>query len=238
MSETLRGQLLIAAPSLFDYFRRTAVLVIEHTAEGAMGVVLNRESETRVADAVPQLADLAAADELVMIGGPVAPQSVVALGRVRRPVRGGHAGRRQARDARPRVGQRVAAPDARVCRLRRLGRRAAGRRARAGGLAGGARGGGRSVHRRATSGRVRSSAGAAPTGCSRRCRRTPRRTRRDSGAPSGRSPSPGRGSRRRSRARRRRTTHCGFSRTMRTQLTTRRFSRGRDSWEAPGCSPA
>ena len=78
--ETLRGQLLIAAPSLFDYFRRTAVLVIEHTAEGAMGVVLNRESETRVADAVPQLADLAAADELVMIGGPVAPQSVVALG--------------------------------------------------------------------------------------------------------------------------------------------------------------
>ena len=80
MLETLRGQLLIAAPSLFDYFRRTAVLVIEHTAEGAMGVVLNRESETRVADAVPQLADLAAADELVMIGGPVAPQSVVALG--------------------------------------------------------------------------------------------------------------------------------------------------------------
>ena len=80
MSETLRGQLLIAAPSLFDYFRRTAVLVIEHTAEGAMGVVLNRESETRVADAVPQLAELAAADELVRIGGPVAPQSVVALG--------------------------------------------------------------------------------------------------------------------------------------------------------------
>ena len=59
MSETLRGQLLIAAPSLFDYFRRTVVLVIEHTPEGAMGVVLNRESETRVADAVPQLAELA-----------------------------------------------------------------------------------------------------------------------------------------------------------------------------------
>jgi putative transcriptional regulator len=76
----LRGQLLIAAPSLFDYFRRTVVLVIEHTPEGAMGVVLNRESETRVADAVPQLAELADAGELVRIGGPVAPQSVVALG--------------------------------------------------------------------------------------------------------------------------------------------------------------
>jgi putative transcriptional regulator len=76
----LRGQLLIAAPSLFDYFRRTVVLVIEHTPEGALGVVLNRESETRVADAVPQLAELADAGELVRIGGPVAPQSVVALG--------------------------------------------------------------------------------------------------------------------------------------------------------------
>ncbi len=80
MSESLRGQLLIAAPSLFDYFRRTVVLVIEHTPEGAMGVVLNRESETRVAEAVPQLAELADTDELVRIGGPVAPQSVVALG--------------------------------------------------------------------------------------------------------------------------------------------------------------
>src|SRR3954453_5152388 len=76
----LRGKLLIAAPSLFDYFRRTVVLVIEHTPEGALGVVLNRESETRVADAVPQLAELADAGELVRLGGPVAPQSVGALG--------------------------------------------------------------------------------------------------------------------------------------------------------------
>ncbi|MBA3264084.1 MAG: YqgE/AlgH family protein [Thermoleophilaceae bacterium] len=80
MSQTLRGHLLIAAPSLFDYFRRTVVLVIEHTPEGAMGVVLNRESETRVAEAVPQLAELAAEDALVRVGGPVAPESVVALG--------------------------------------------------------------------------------------------------------------------------------------------------------------
>jgi putative transcriptional regulator len=80
VDETLRGQLLIAAPSLFDYFRRTVVLVLEHSAEGAMGVVLNRESETRVADAVPMLAPLTMPDEVVRVGGPVAPQSVVALG--------------------------------------------------------------------------------------------------------------------------------------------------------------
>jgi putative transcriptional regulator len=78
--ETLRGHLLVAAPSLFDYFRRSVVLVIEHTPEGAMGVVLNRESETRVAEAIPQLAPLADEDDLVMLGGPVAPESVVAVG--------------------------------------------------------------------------------------------------------------------------------------------------------------
>lgn len=80
MAETVRGQLLIATPSLFDYFRRTVVLVIEHTPEGAMGVVLNRTSETPVADAVPGLAELAGEDDLVRLGGPVAPEAVVALG--------------------------------------------------------------------------------------------------------------------------------------------------------------
>ncbi len=78
--DSLQGKLLIAAPSLFDYFRRTVILVLEHSEDGAMGVVLNRRSETSVADAVPALASLPDADELVYVGGPVAPGSVVALG--------------------------------------------------------------------------------------------------------------------------------------------------------------
>ena len=89
MPDSLRGHLLIAAPVLHDYFRRTVVLVIEHTPDGAMGVVLNRESETLVAEAVPQLAELAADEELVRIGGPVAPQSVVALGEFADPAEAG-----------------------------------------------------------------------------------------------------------------------------------------------------
>lgn len=80
MEETLRGQLLIAAPSLYDYFRRTVILVLEHTEEGAMGVVLNRSSETAIAEAVPALAELGDGDDLVRLGGPVSPESVVALG--------------------------------------------------------------------------------------------------------------------------------------------------------------
>jgi putative transcriptional regulator len=80
MSESLRGRLLIAAPSLFDYFRRAVVLVLAHSEEGAMGVVLNRTSEAEVSEAVPELAELGDAGNLVRVGGPVSPQAVVALG--------------------------------------------------------------------------------------------------------------------------------------------------------------
>ena len=79
MDASLRGRLLIAAPALHDYFRRTVVLVVEHGEDGAMGVVLNRPSEIRVADAVPSLATAAARDDVVRVGGPVAPEAVVAL---------------------------------------------------------------------------------------------------------------------------------------------------------------
>jgi putative transcriptional regulator len=89
VEESVRGHLLIAAPSLFDYFRRTVVLVLEHTPDGAMGVVLGRSSETRVADAVPVLAELADADDLVYLGGPVSPQSVVAIGDFEHPEEAG-----------------------------------------------------------------------------------------------------------------------------------------------------
>ncbi len=78
--DSLRGQLLIAAPQLVDYFRRTVVLVLEHNEEGAMGLVLNRPTETEVAEAVPALAELTGTEEVVHSGGPVEPGAVLALG--------------------------------------------------------------------------------------------------------------------------------------------------------------
>ena len=80
MERSLTGQLLIAAPQLVDYFRRTVVLVLAHSEEGAMGVVLNRPTDTAVAEAVPDLAELAGDDALVHAGGPVDPNAVLALG--------------------------------------------------------------------------------------------------------------------------------------------------------------
>ena len=57
--DTLQGQLLIASPSLLDSnFRRTVVLVTEHSDEGAAGLVLNRPSPASVSDLVPELEPL------------------------------------------------------------------------------------------------------------------------------------------------------------------------------------
>jgi len=88
MSDSLRGRLLIAAPSLFDYFRRAVVLLLAHSDEGAMGVVLNRPSDSEVSEAVPALAELVEPGELVRVGGPVSPQAVVALGEFGDPSEG------------------------------------------------------------------------------------------------------------------------------------------------------
>jgi putative transcriptional regulator len=76
----LRGQLLIASPAHFDpNFARAVVLVVEHSDEGAMGIVLNRPSSAPVAEAVPPLEELVEEDEPVYVGGPVEPASVVVL---------------------------------------------------------------------------------------------------------------------------------------------------------------
>ena len=52
------GKLLIASPSMADYFHRTVILMVEHSDEGAFGLVLNRPSETTVGEASPELAEL------------------------------------------------------------------------------------------------------------------------------------------------------------------------------------
>jgi putative transcriptional regulator len=78
--ESLRGKLLIASPAIVDpNFRQTVVLLAEHTEEGAMGVVLNREGAATVAEAVPDLAYLAEPDDVVHVGGPVSANAVTVL---------------------------------------------------------------------------------------------------------------------------------------------------------------
>jgi putative transcriptional regulator len=78
--DSLRGQLLVAGPALLDpNFWRTVVLIVEHNEEGALGLVLNRPSETSVGEAVPQLGDLLDPAQDLFIGGPVQPSAVLVL---------------------------------------------------------------------------------------------------------------------------------------------------------------
>ncbi len=84
--ESVRGQLLIAGPGLLDpNFWRTVVLVVEHSEEGALGLVLNRPSETTVSDASSELDELVDPDELLFIGGPVQPSAVIVLAQFEDP---------------------------------------------------------------------------------------------------------------------------------------------------------
>ena len=78
--ESLQGKLLIAGPTLWDpNFRRTVLLIGHHDDEGAVGVILNRASETTVAEAVPPLGVLVPPDEPVFLGGPVQPDAAVVV---------------------------------------------------------------------------------------------------------------------------------------------------------------
>ncbi len=74
----LTNQFLIAMPTLADSnFSQTVTLVCEHNAQGALGIVINRPMQMRLADVFEQL-NLSAQDQLlrdqsILLGGPVQP---------------------------------------------------------------------------------------------------------------------------------------------------------------------
>jgi putative transcriptional regulator len=78
--ESLAGNFLIASPAILDpNFRRTVVFITAHTDEGAVGLILNRCTESTVRETVPQLAPVTDLDDLVFVGGPVNPDGVAVL---------------------------------------------------------------------------------------------------------------------------------------------------------------
>jgi putative transcriptional regulator len=81
---SLRGKLLIATPALGDpNFDRTVVLLLEHGAEGALGIVLNRPTDTPLSEAVSDWAPVACPPAVVYLGGPVGVGTIIALARTR-----------------------------------------------------------------------------------------------------------------------------------------------------------
>src|SRR3954447_23285049 len=76
----LHGQLLVASPAMADpNFARSVIAIANHDEDGALGIILNRPSETEVVEAVPELEGVVDDDALVFVGGPVQPASIVVL---------------------------------------------------------------------------------------------------------------------------------------------------------------
>ncbi len=71
---SLKGQLLIASPGLLaSFFTRTVILMLDHSEEGAAGVVLNRPTEATIADVAETVfAESIDWDKPLNLGGPVA----------------------------------------------------------------------------------------------------------------------------------------------------------------------
>jgi putative transcriptional regulator len=85
---TATGRLLVAEPLLGDpNFERTVVLIIEHTHDGALGLVLNRPTDVPVGDALPQWGGVASHPAVLHVGGPVEERSGWCLARTLDPER-------------------------------------------------------------------------------------------------------------------------------------------------------
>jgi putative transcriptional regulator len=80
-AESLGGRLLVATPLLGDpNFRRTVILIVEdEPEEGTLGVVLNRPTEVEVGQVLESWSDLVTGPSVVFKGGPVSPNSALAL---------------------------------------------------------------------------------------------------------------------------------------------------------------
>ena len=81
---SLRGKLLLATPPLVDpNFDRTVVLLLEHTDEGSLGLVLNRPTEEEVEVLLPTWRPLVSGQPVLFDGGPVETEAVIGLAWVR-----------------------------------------------------------------------------------------------------------------------------------------------------------
>ena len=81
-----KGRLLVATPPLEDpNFDRTVIYVLEHHAEGALGVILNRPIAEQLGDPLDRWSDLT--DGELFRGGPVEPDALIALALTKRELR-------------------------------------------------------------------------------------------------------------------------------------------------------
>ncbi len=75
-----KGKFLVARPNLLDpNFAHTVVLLFDYGEHGAAGVIVNRPTEARLQDLLPEIEGAEESEAGVYLGGPVLPQGVVVL---------------------------------------------------------------------------------------------------------------------------------------------------------------
>ncbi len=79
-----KGVFLVASPNLTDpNFRQTVVLICEFGPEGTLGLIVNRPTNVPLSEALPQITALKGTSHILFAGGPVQPNGILMLFRVR-----------------------------------------------------------------------------------------------------------------------------------------------------------
>lgn len=79
-----KGVFLVASPNLTDpNFRQTVVLICEFGPEGTLGIIVNRPTNVPLSEALPQITALKETSHVLFAGGPVQPNGILMLFRVR-----------------------------------------------------------------------------------------------------------------------------------------------------------
>jgi putative transcriptional regulator len=78
--ELAKGKFLVASRRLRDpNFKETVVLLIDYGLDGAMGLVINRPSEVKLATVFPDIKELKERKDTIYVGGPVAVNQMLLL---------------------------------------------------------------------------------------------------------------------------------------------------------------
>ena len=75
-----RGVFLVAAKSLLDpNFAQTVVVLIEYSSQGAVGLIINRKTDVKLREVLPEMTSLRKKKERVYVGGPVGVDQLLIL---------------------------------------------------------------------------------------------------------------------------------------------------------------
>jgi putative transcriptional regulator len=75
-----KGKFLVASREMTDpRFREAVILLVDHSDQGAMGLVINRPSDARLSMAFPDVEGLKKRGDLLYMGGPVRPEQMFML---------------------------------------------------------------------------------------------------------------------------------------------------------------